>query len=406
MAQAIGKQSIFLWEGKNRRGEVVRGRQSGPSEMVVKAQLRRQGITPTQVRVQSTRALKRGRSKIKPLDIALFTRQLATMMAAGVPLVQGFDIVARGSDKPALRSMLLGIKTDVESGTALADALAAEPVFFDELFVNLVAAGERSGALETLLDKIATYREKAEALKAKVRKALTYPAVITAVALIVTGILLYFVVPQFEGLFGSFGADLPAFTRLVISLSEFVQTWWWLILLALAAAGTAIVQLNRRSPGFRAARDKYILRVPVIGSILYKAALARYARTLATMFTAGVPLVDALTSVAGATGNILFSRAVLRIRDQVATGEQLHRAMQQTEIFPHMAVQMIAIGEESGALDTMAIKVAEFYEAEVDDMVDNLSALLEPLIMVVLGVLVGGLVTAMYLPIFQMGQVI
>lgn len=406
MAQAIRKQSIFLWEGKNRRGEIVRGRQSGASEMVVKAQLRRQGITPTQVRAQSSRALKRGRSKIKPLDIALFTRQLATMMAAGVPLVQGFDIVARGSDKPGLRSMLLGIKTDVESGTALADALAAEPKFFDELFVNLVAAGERSGALETLLDKIATYREKAEALKAKVRKALTYPAVITAVALIVTGILLYFVVPQFEGLFGSFGADLPAFTQLVISLSEFVQTWWWLILLAIAAAGVTLSQLNQRSPGFRAARDKYILRVPVIGSILYKAALARYARTLATMFAAGVPLVDALTSVAGATGNILFSRAVLRIRDQVATGEQLHRAMQQTEIFPHMAVQMIAIGEESGALDTMATKVAEFYEAEVDDMVDNLSALLEPLIMVVLGVLVGGLVTAMYLPIFQMGQVI
>jgi type IV pilus assembly protein PilC len=406
MAQAIRKQSIFLWEGKNRRGEIVRGRQSGPSEMVVKAQLRRQGITPTQVRAQSSRALKRGRSKIKPLDIALFTRQLATMMAAGVPLVQGFDIVARGSDKPGLRSMLLGIKTDVESGTALADALAAEPKFFDELFVNLVAAGERSGALETLLDKIATYREKAEALKAKVRKAMTYPAVITAVALIVTGILLYFVVPQFEGLFGSFGADLPAFTRLVISLSEFVQTWWWLILLAIAAASVTLSQLNRRSPGFRAARDKYILRVPVIGSILYKAALARYARTLATMFAAGVPLVDALTSVAGATGNILFSRAVLRIRDQVATGEQLHRAMQQTELFPHMAVQMIAIGEESGALDTMATKVAEFYEAEVDDMVDNLSALLEPLIMVVLGVLVGGLVTAMYLPIFQMGQVI
>ena len=404
MAQAIRKQSIFLWEGKNRRGEIVRGRQSGPSEMVVKAQLRRQGITPTQVRAQSSRALKRGRSKIKPLDIALFTRQLATMMAAGVPLVQGFDIVARGSDKPGLRSMLLGIKTDVESGTALADALAAEPKFFDELFVNLVAAGERSGALETLLDKIATYREKAEALKAKVRKAMTYPAVITAVALIVTGILLYFVVPQFEGLFGSFGADLPAFTRLVISLSEFVQTWWWLILLAIAAASVTLSQLNRRSPGFRAARDKYILRVPVIGSILYKAALARYARTLATMFAAGVPLVDALTSVAGATGNILFSRAVLRIRDQVATGEQLHRAMQQTELFPHMAVQMIAIGEESGALDTMATKVAEFYEAE--DMVDNLSALLEPLIMVVLGVLVGGLVTAMYLPIFQMGQVI
>lgn len=406
MAQAIRKQSIFLWEGKNRRGEIVRGRQSGPSEMVVKAQLRRQGITPTQVRAQSSRALKRGRSKIKPLDIALFTRQLATMMAAGVPLVQGFDIVARGSDKPGLRSMLLGIKTDVESGTALADALAAEPKFFDELFVNLVAAGERSGALETLLDKIATYREKAEALKAKVRKAMTYPAVITAVALIVTGILLYFVVPQFEGLFGSFGADLPAFTRLVISLSEFVQTWWWLILLAIAAASVTLSQLNQRSPGFRAARDKYILRVPVIGSILYKAALARYARTLATMFAAGVPLVDALTSVAGATGNILFSRAVLRIRDQVATGEQLHRAMQQTELFPHMAVQMIAIGEESGALDTMATKVAEFYEAEVDDMVDNLSALLEPLIMVVLGVLVGGLVTAMYLPIFQMGQVI
>ena len=403
--QAAAKQVVFQWEGKTKGGDVVRGQQAAPSEAVVKAQLRRQGINPTQVRRQSTRGKARGK-KIKPADIAIFSRQLATMMAAGVPLVQAFDIVGRGHDNPAMQEMVLGIKNEVEAGSSLTDALATQPRYFDDLFLHLVDAGERSGTLESLLDKIALYKEKAEALKAKIRKALTYPTVVVIVAFVVTGILLYFVVPQFESLFQGFGADLPAFTRLVIDLSEFVQAWWWIILLGIAAIVTGVGYANRTSPTFRRQRDILLLRLPIFGILLRKAAIARFARTLSTMFAAGVPLVDALESVAGATGNILYEEGVLRIRDQVSTGQQLNAAMQQTDLFPNMVVQMIAIGEESGALDEMSAKVAEFYEAEVDNMVDNLSTLIEPLIMAVLGILVGGLVTAMYLPIFQMGQVV
>jgi type IV pilus assembly protein PilC len=305
-----------------------------------------------------------------------------------------------------MQEMVMGIKSEVEAGSSLTDALATQPRYFDELFLHLVDAGERSGTLEALLDKIALYKEKAEALKAKIRKALTYPTVVVIVAFVVTGILLYFVVPQFESLFQGFGADLPAFTRLVIDLSEFVQAWWWVILLSIAGIVTGVGYANRTSRGFRRQRDILLLRLPIFGILLRKAAIARFARTLSTMFAAGVPLVDALESVAGATGNILYEEGVLRIRDQVSTGQQLNIAMQQTDLFPNMVVQMIAIGEESGALDEMSAKVAEFYEAEVDNMVDNLSTLIEPLIMAVLGILVGGLVTAMYLPIFQMGQVV
>ena len=403
--QITAKQTVFHWEGKTKGGDVVRGQQAAPSEAVVKAKLRRQGINPTQVRRQSTRGKSRGK-KIKPADIAIFSRQLATMMAAGVPLVQAFDIVGRGHDNPAMQEMVLSVKNEVEAGSSLTDALATQPRYFDELFLHLVDAGERSGTLEALLDKIALYKEKAEALKAKIRKALTYPTVVVIVAFVVTGILLYFVVPQFENLFQGFGADLPAFTRLVIDLSEFVQAWWWVILLSIAGIVTGVGYANRTSRGFRRQRDILLLRLPIFGILLRKAAIARFARTLSTMFAAGVPLVDALESVAGATGNILYEEGVFRIRDQVSTGQQLNIAMQQTELFPNMVVQMIAIGEESGALDEMSAKVAEFYEAEVDNMVDNLSTLIEPLIMAVLGILVGGLVTAMYLPIFQMGQVV
>ena len=407
MANQAVKNALFVWEGKNKSGKTVKGMQKAPSEAVIRALLRRQGINPTTIKKQNNRASSRRKQKIRPVDIAIFSRQLATMIGAGVPLVQALDIVARGNDNFAMRELILSIRTSIEGGSSLSEALAAHPVQFDDLFVNLVGAGEKSGALETLLDKIATYKEKAEAIKAKVRKALTYPTVVTIVAFVVTGILLYFVVPQFEGLFGSFGADLPAFTRLVINLSEFVRTWWWAILGSIGAIAAVLRYFNRTSPKFRRRRDQLLLRVPVIGKILHKAALARFTRTLSTMFAAGVPLVEAMESVAGATGNILFQEAVMTMREQVATGQQLHLSMQERmDLFPNMAIQMIAIGEESGSLDDMSAKVAEFYEAEVDNLVDNLSTLLEPMIMAILGVLVGGLVTAMYLPIFQMGNVI
>jgi type IV pilus assembly protein PilC len=398
------KQILFQWEGKSATGQIKRGQQTAPSEAVVRAQLRRQGINPTQVRKQNKRSL-RGK-KIKPVDIAIFTRQLATMMGAGVPLVQSFDIIGRGHANPAMQTLLLGIKAEIEAGSSLTEALATQPRYFDPLFLHLIAAGEKSGALENLLDKVAIYKEKAEALKAKIKKALTYPTAVIIVAFIVTGILLYYVVPQFQNLFSSFGADLPAFTRMVINLSQFVQSWWWIILMGMAGAIMGISYLNRTSPAFRKSRDRISLRLPIFGPLLTKAAIARYSRTLATMFSAGVPLVEALESVSGATGNIVYQEAVLELREQVATGQQLNVAMQGTGLFPNMVVQMMAIGEESGSLDAMSAKVADFYEAEVDNMVDNLSSLIEPLIMSILGILVGGLVTAMYLPIFQMGQVV
>jgi type IV pilus assembly protein PilC len=398
------KQILFQWEGKSTTGQIKRGQQTAPSEAVVRAQLRRQGINPTQVRKQNKRSL-RGK-KIKPVDIAIFTRQLATMMGAGVPLVQSFEIIGRGHANPAMQTLLLGIKAEIEAGSSLTEALATQPRYFDPLFLHLIAAGERSGALENLLDKVAIYKEKAEALKAKIKKALTYPTAVIIVAFIVTGILLYYVVPQFQNLFSSFGADLPAFTRMVINLSQFVQSWWWIILMGMAGAIMGISYLNRTSPAFRKNRDRISLRLPIFGPLLTKAAIARYSRTLATMFSAGVPLVEALESVSGATGNIVYQEAVLELREQVAVGQQLNVAMQGTGLFPNMVVQMMAIGEESGSLDAMSAKVADFYEAEVDNMVDNLSSLIEPLIMSILGILVGGLVTAMYLPIFQMGQVV
>ena len=343
---------------------------------------------------------------IKGQDIAVFSRQLATMMSAGVPLVQSLEIVGRGHANPSMGEMVLGIKSNIEGGATLAESLAKYPRQFDDLFVNLVDAGERSGALEALLDKIATYKEKTESLKKKVKKALTYPAAVIVVAFIVTGILLYFVVPQFASLFQGFGADLPAFTKMVVALSDFIQEDWWMILLGGLGSFFGLREAHVRSPKVRRFTDRLMLRLPVVGDILYKSAVARFARTLSTMFAAGVPLVEAMESVAKAAGNIVFTEAILQMRDQVSTGQQLQLTMQQSGLFPPMAQQMVAIGEESGSLDHMCAKLADFYEEEVDSLVDNLTALLEPMIMVVLGVLVGGLVVAMYLPIFKIGQAI
>jgi type IV pilus assembly protein PilC len=397
------KEYVFTWEGVDRKGARIKGVSEGPSESYIKTQLRKQGINPLRVRKQSSLFGKRKKA-ITGQDISVFSRQLATMMEAGVPLVQALEIVGRGHANPAMAEMILAVKANIEGGASLAESLAKFPRYFDDLFVNLVDAGEKSGALETLLDKIATYKEKTESLKKKVKKALTYPTAVLVVAFIVTGILLYFVIPQFAELFKGFGADLPAFTKMIVHLSDLVREEGIYIVGVMVGGFFGIRELHIRSFAFRKLLDRVLLKVPVVGDIMYKSAVARFARTLSTMFAAGVPLVEAMESVAKAAGNIIFTEAILTMRDQVATGTQLQLTMQQTGLFPNMAVQMVAIGEESGSLDHMCAKVAEFYEEEVDVMVDNLTALLEPLIMVVLGVLVGGLVIAMYLPIFKLGQ--
>lgn len=400
------KEHTFKWEGMDRKGQRVKGQSVGPSESMIKTQLRKQGINPIAVRKQSALFSAGKKKSITASDIAVFSRQMSTMMAAGVPLVQSLEIVGRGHDNKSMQEMVLGIKANIEGGNSFAASLAKYPLYFDDLFVNLVDAGEKSGALETLLNKIATYKEKTEAIKKKVKKALTYPTAVLAIAFIVTGILLYFVVPTFANLFADFGADLPAFTKMVIGMSEFIQAKWWLILLIVGGGGYGLFEAKRRSRAFRRFLDRVMLKVPVVGDILYKSAVARFNRTLATMFAAGVPLVEAMESVARASGNIVFEEAILVMRDRVSTGQQLQLSMQQSGIFPNMAIQMVAIGEESGALDEMCGKVADFYEQEVDAMVDSLSSLLEPMIMAFLGVVVGGLVTAMYLPIFKLGQAV
>ena len=402
---ALTNNTPFLWEGTDRNGKKIKGKSLASNEAGVRADLRRQGVVPTRIRKQR-KSLFAGRSKITTGDIAIFSRQLATMLAAGIPLVQAFEIVGNGHENAAMQKLILAVKADVEGGSALAEALAKHPLYFDDLVVNLVEAGEQAGALDTLLDKIATYKEKTEAIKKKIKKALTYPAAVLAVAFIVTTILLVFVIPSFEDLFQGFGADLPTFTRMVIDLSAFVRSQGLILALIIGAAIGAFLYFKKRSRPFRHFLDRIMLKLPVIGPIMAKAAIARYARTLSTMFAAGVPLVEAMESVAGATGNIVFELAVLRIRDEVATGQRLQQAMENTELFPNMVIQMIAVGEESGSLDDMSAKVADFYEEDVDNAVDNLSSLLEPMIMAVLGVLVGGLVVAMYLPIFKLGAVV
>lgn len=401
----VEKTVPFKWEGKDRKGTKITGEIQGTNAALVKAQLRKQGILVTKVNRASTLFAKRAKP-VKPLDIAFFTRQLATMMASGVPIVQAFEIISEGAENPSLRKLVDEIRTDVAAGNTLADSLRKHPKHFDELFCNLVESGEQSGRLESLLDRIATYKEKTEALKAKIKKAMTYPIAVIVVAVIVTSILLLKVVPQFKTVFEGFGADLPGFTLMVIGLSEWLQSWWFIILIGFILLGYGYRQAHLRSKKFRDGQDRTLLKAPVVGDIVYKAAVARYARTLSTTFAAGVPLVSALDSVAGAAGNVVFYNAVLKIKDDVSAGSQLNFSMRTTSVFPSLAVQMAGIGEESGNLDGMLEKVADYYEAEVDNAVDNLTTLMEPMIMAVLGVLIGGLIIAMYLPIFQLGSVV
>lgn len=394
----------FIWDGTDKAGKKTKGEITAISEAAARAELRRLSVRVIKIK-KKPKPLFTSKKTITPKDIAIFSRQLATMLAAGVPLVQSFDIIGRGHENVSMQELLLGIKADIEGGDSLAESLARRPLYFDDLFCNLVRAGEQAGVLETLLDKIATYKEKSESLKAKIKKALTYPTAVLIVAFIVTAILLIFVVPVFDDLFKSFGAELPAFTQMVVDMSRWLTSWWWTIALALAAIIGPFMYFKKRSRVFNQFLDRTLLKIPAVGVILHKAAVARFARTLSTMSAAGVPLVEALSSVAGATGNIVYSDAILKMREEVATGQQLQFTMQQVKLFPHMVVQMVAIGEESGSIDSMLAKVADFFEEEVDNAVDNLSSLLEPMIMSILGILVGGLVVAMYLPIFKLGAV-
>lgn len=406
MATDTQKLASFSYEGTDKKGNKTKGSISGVNSAMVKAQLRKQGINPTKVKKQAASLGGPRKKKITPFDIALFTRQMATMMKAGVPLIQSFEIVAGGLENPSLRDLILEIKNDVSAGNNFAGALRKHPQHFDDLFCNLVDSGEKSGALETMLDRVATYMEKTETLKKKVKKAMTYPIAVIVVAFIVTTILLVKVVPQFEDLFSGFGADLPAFTQFVIGISEWMQAYWFIVIISIGVFMYIFKQAKLRSEAFRDFIDRTVLKLPVVGEIIDKSSIARFGRVLSTTFAAGVPLVDALDSVAGATGNVVYRNAVNTIRDEVSSGTQLQFSMKQTGVFPVMAVQMVAIGEESGALDSMLDKVADHYEEEVDNLVDNLTALMEPMIMAVLGVLVGGLIVAMYLPIFQMGQAV
>ena len=396
----------FLYKGTNKKGQPIQGEITGTSTAVVKAQLLKQGIIAKKVKPKPKALFSGGKKKIKPADIAVFSRQMATMMKAGVPLVQAFEIVADGLDNPSMKELILNIRDDVASGTGFAPALRQHPRYFDDLLCDLVESGEQSGSLETMLDRIATYKEKTEALKSKIKKALTYPIAVIVVALVVTAILLIKVVPQFAQTFGSFGADLPAFTLFVLHLSDWTRAYWLWVLVGIGVFFYLFKELKLRSPKFAYAIDKYMLKIPIIGEILYMSVMARFARTLATTFAAGVPLIDALTSVAGAAGNRIYSESIIRIREDVSTGIQLNTAIRAQGIFPSLLIQMASIGEESGALDDMLDKVASYYEAEVDNRVDSLASLIEPMIMAVLGVLVGGLMIAMYMPIFQLGQVV
>ncbi len=407
MAQGAAIRSdMYVWEGIDKNGKRVKGEMSGQNDSLIKANLRRQGVNPLKIKKKPKPLFGASGGKISTKDITVFARQLATMMSSGVPLVQSFEIVGRGHENKAMQNLILTIKSDVEAGGALAEALGKHPKYFDELFVNLITAGEHAGILEDILHKLATYMEKTEALKSKIKGALFYPIAVVVVAFIITCILMIFVIPQFEDLFNGFGADLPALTRVVIDMSAWFQAKWWLMLMVIGGTVMGLVQLKKRSLKFAHYLDRLLLKLPVIGDILNKSAIARFARTLSTMFAAGTPLVEAMTSVAGACGNIVYYDAVMKMRDEIATGTQLQVAMRETQLFPNMVVQMVSIGEESGALDAMLSKVADWYEQEVDDAVDALTSLLEPIIMAVLGVLIGGLVIAMYLPIFKMGQVV
>ena len=405
-AAAVKKSVMFQWQGTDKTGKKVKGEMSGSTDALIKATLRRQGINPTKVKKKPKALFYGGGKKITAKDISIFSRQMATMMSSGVPLVQSFEIVGRGHENPNMQDLILGVKADVEAGNTLGDSLAKQPRYFDDLYVNLVKAGEAAGILEDLLDKIATYKEKVEAIKGKIKKALFYPAAVMIMAFIVTAVLMIFVIPQFASLFADFGADLPAMTQVVVNMSDFFVRNWFFIFGGLGGGIWGIMQLHRRVPGFRYFIQRMSLKAPVFGDILVKATIARFARTLGTMFAAGVPLVEAMDSVAGAAGNIVYSDAIYKMRDEIATGTQLQVSMRDTNLFPNMVVQMVAIGEESGSIDHMLAKVADFYKEEVDNAVDAMSSLMEPMIMAVLGVLIGGMVIAMYLPIFKMGQVV
>jgi type IV pilus assembly protein PilC len=396
------KESTFQWEGRNKDGKTVRGETRAASESVVQSTLRRQGISGAKVKKLRTKS----GSKITDKDIALFTRQLATMMKAGVPLLQAFDIVGRGHSNPSVGKLLLDIKADVETGSSLSQAFRKFPLHFDALFCNLVGAGEQAGILDTLLDRLATYKEKILAIKGKIKSAMFYPISVLVVAFIITAVIMIFVIPAFKDVFKSFGADLPAPTLFVMAISDFFVAWWWAIFGAIGGGFYAFFESWKRSEKVQIIMDRLMLRLPIFGEIVRKAVIARWTRTLATMFAAGVPLVESLDSVGGAAGNHVYKLGTRQIQSEVSTGTSLTTAMQNANLFPNMVTQMVAIGEESGALDSMLSKVADFFEAEVDDAVEAMSSLMEPLIMVVLGTLIGGMVIAMYLPIFKMGSVV
>ncbi|WP_046657790.1 type II secretion system F family protein [Lysobacter capsici] len=397
---------VFVWQGTDKRGITMKGEQAAKNANLLRAELRRQGITPTVVKPKGKSLFGAAGKRITPGEIAIFSRQIATMMKSGVPIVTSLEIIGEGHKNPRMKKLLNTVRADLESGSSLHEAMSKHPVQFDELYRNLVKAGESAGVLETVLDTVANYKENIETLKGKIKKALFYPATVVAVAILVSAILLIFVVPQFQATFKSFGADLPAFTLMVIGMSDFMIKWWWAVLALVIGAAVAFIMAKNRSPAFAHFLDRAMLKIPVVGQILHNAAIARFARTLAVTFRAGVPLVEALDTVAGATGNVVYEKAVYRIRDDVSVGYQVNMAMKQVNLFPHMVIQMTAIGEEAGALDTMLVKVAEFYEQEVNNAVDALSSLLEPLIMVILGVIVGGMVIAMYLPIFKLAATI
>lgn len=395
----------FVYDGTNRKGEKVKGETTSRSLELAKAQLRKQGIQVNNIR-KKPKPLFQMKQSIKPIDIAIFVRQLATMMKAGVPLTQSFEIVADSLENPSMKDLVLKIKADIEAGSTFASALKKHPRYFDDLFCSLVEAGEQAGALETMLDRVATYKEKSELLKAKIKKALKYPIAVIVVAIIVTIILLVKVVPVFAELFSSFGAELPAFTQMIVNMSEWMKQWWFILIIGIGATVVGFSEAHKRSKKFRDFLDRLSLKMPIFGNIAYQAVIARFARTLSTTFAAGVPLIDALDSTAGATNNVVYYNATQKIKEDVATGQQLQFAMRSTNLFPSMAIQMVGIGEEAGSLEEMLDKVATYYENEVDNAIDGLTSLMEPLIMAILGVLVGGMVIAMYLPIFQMGQVV
>lgn len=396
----------FTWEGTDKRGVKMKGESTSKNANLLRAELRKQGINPTVVRAKSKPLFGAAGKAISAADISVFSRQIATMLQSGVPMVQSFEILASGNKNPRMRDMLIDIRDNIAGGSSLSEAMARHPVQFDMLYRNLTKAGESAGVLDTVLDTVATYKERTEALKGKIKKALFYPAAVIAVAILVSAVLLIYVVPQFEEVFKGFGADLPAFTQMIVNASRFLTAWWWLVLLIVVGTGASFLFIYKRSPALERAVDRLMLKLPVIGQILHQSAIARYARTLALTFRAGVPLVEALDTVGGATGSIVYNEAVKRIREDVSVGYQLNVAMKQVNLFPHMVVQMTAIGEEAGALDTMLLKVAEFYEQEVNNSVDALASLIEPFIMVVIGVLVGGMVVGMYLPIFKLAATV